>query len=129
MQMSYPVLCGQTIEPAFEAAKSIATSTFMAGMPFQIERNTSHESSVEFDSLTKSNVLHTSASSHFGASMAEVFGNYQDAWLLTLAHEYGHMQLNQMCLDADVNPADPNHQVAAMARHHFMASIFSAHGG
>jgi hypothetical protein len=112
--MSYPVLLGQTIETAFEAAKGIATLTFMAGMPFQIERNTLYESSVEFDSLTKSNVLHTTASSPFVSSMAEVFGNYQDAWLLTLAHEYGHMQLNQMCVNASANPANPNDQVAAM---------------
>ena len=70
----------------------------MVHMPFQIERNTSQESSVEFDSLTKSNVLHTTASSPFVFSMAEVFGNHLDAWLLTLAHEYGHMQLNQIAL-------------------------------
>lgn len=112
--MSYPILCGQTIEIAFESAKAIATATFMKGLPIQIERNTSRECSVEFDSLTKSHVLHTKASSAFVVSIAEIFGNYQDAWLLTLAHENGHMRLNQICADAGAEPSNSNNQTDAM---------------
>lgn len=107
-------LTPRSIETAFETAKRIAAQSFMAGMPFQIERQSNHEIAVEFDSLTEINVLHTTASSPFVAEMAKVVGNYQDAWLLTLAHEHGHMVLNQDCHAAGFNPNDTNRQLEAM---------------
>lgn len=46
--------------------------------------------------------------------MANVLGNYHDAWILTLAHEKGHILLNQICFQKGGNPEDTNNQLDAI---------------
>lgn len=58
---------------------------------------------MEFDSLSRCNVLYTTWSSDFVEAMQSVMGNYYDAWVLTIAHESGHIILNQMCFNCGLN--------------------------
>lgn len=86
-----------SIQAAFDTAIEFAKFTFMKELSFQLKNSNSSELGTGISPTSDQSILYTTTSSNFLSKMFNILGNYHDAWILTLAHEKGHILLNQIC--------------------------------
>lgn len=61
-----------------------------------------------------SSLLQVNKDDLLATAMNEAGFSLEESWLLTLAHESGHIELNARCIQLRIDPSDPNMQLQAM---------------
>lgn len=103
-----------------------AFADFLDSVDFEISRLSSQEFGVFFSKgMSRSTLIIPEHPPLFVRQLAEKGIPQKDAWYLALAHEFGHLILNAECIKQNMNPADPNAQLAAMKLHLTIAEKIS----
>lgn len=112
--MSSPQTPRADIVHGANEALRLARRSFLKGLRFNAQVMDSLPTGVSFNQKTKKSFLSINPSDPLATSLFQVVGSWQDAWLLILAHESGHIRLNSICHANGDNPDDPNAQLKAI---------------
>lgn len=98
----------------FESALSRARTAFNLHKALPIY-DTDQSLAVRYNAKNNTHEIHTTLSISFVHRICEKTGiQIEDACFLALAHEAGHLELNQFCIDAKSKPAQSNAQLSAI---------------
>lgn len=101
-------------QSVFEKALKKAAESFLS-LPIRPVYKTSYSLAVRYNSRQNRHEIHTNLNCEFVGNLQSQSGlPMEDCWFLALAHEAGHIELNQRCIDAQSDPADPNAQLRAI---------------
>lgn len=103
----------EVINGATEALR-IAHASFFLGLDFDEDFPSHAGTGVSFDAENGRSTLSVNFKNPIANSMRTIVGNWTEAWILILAHESGHLQLNAICKANGEDPSDPNAQLRAM---------------
>lgn len=110
-----------------DTARSIPKTTFYAALarakkslfahPVQLAAKATHSLAVRYDPDLGVHELHTTFASRFIDQLQDASGlGLEDCCFLALAHESGHIELNQLCVERRIDPADPDAQIEILSR-------------
>ena len=98
----------------FEAALTRARTAFHLHKALPIY-DTDQSLAIRYNAKNNTHEIHTTLNISFVHRICEKTGiEIEDACFLALAHEAGHLELNQLCIDAEANPAQSNAQLSAI---------------
>ena len=98
----------------FESALSRARTAFNLHKALPIY-DTDQSLAVRYNVKNNTHEIHTTLNISFVHRVCEKTGiQIEDACFLALAHEAGHLELNQRCIDAESKPAQSNTQLSAI---------------
>lgn len=90
-------------------------------LPFMKRPHTLNERSqvtgVRAGRQSVSSLLQVNKDDLLATAMNDAGFSLEESWLLTLAHESGHIELNARCIQLRMDPSDPNMQLQAMGLH------------